>query len=115
MRRQAMHPLSVISKALLSQTAPDGPSGMTSFLLPMVLIIGVFYLLVLRPQTKQQRQHQTFVQGLKKGDEVVTQGGIIGRIFLVEDRAITIDVGGGVKLRVLKANIAGAWVEKPAA
>ncbi len=84
-------------------------------MMPLLLVFAVFYFLVIRPQTKQQRQHQTFVSGLKKGDEVVTQGGIIGRIVAVEDRVIQLDIGGGTKVRMLKAQVAGAWVERPAA
>lgn len=102
-----MHP---VLHAFLAQTAPEGgqTSPLTSFL-PFILIAVVFYFIFFRPQAKQQKQHQAFLGGLKKGDEVVTQGGIIGTVVVVEDRTVTIDVGQGNKLRVLKAQIGGQW------
>jgi preprotein translocase subunit YajC len=98
--------------AFLAQTAEAQPAGPQSILnllgLPLVLF-GIFYFLVIRPQSKHARQHQTFVTALKKGDEIATQGGILGTIHAVDDKIVTIDVGGGTKLRVLKNQIAGAW------
>ncbi|BDG07061.1 preprotein translocase subunit YajC [Anaeromyxobacter paludicola] len=108
-----MHP---IFRAFLSQTAgaEAAPNPIVSFL-PFIAIIVVFYFIFFRPQAKQQKKHQQYLAELKKGDEVVTQGGIIGRVVLVEDRTVTLDTGAGNKLRVLKPQIAGAWAEKPAA
>ena len=83
-------------------------AGIAQFL-PFILIAFVFYFVFFRPQAKQAKQHQAFVASLKKGDEVLTQGGIIGTVFNVEDRTITIDVGGGTKLRVVKSQVAGQW------
>ena len=97
----------------LAQAAPDAPNPLIQ-LVPFVLIAVVFYLVFFRPQQKQAKEHQSFLAGLAKGTEVVTQGGVIGTVVLVEDRTVTIDVGGGTKLRVLKANVLGAWQEKPA-
>jgi preprotein translocase subunit YajC len=95
--------------AFFSQTAPQAsPSPIVSFL-PFILIAVVFYFVFFRPQQKQAKQHQTFLGALKKGDEVLTQGGIVGTVHLVEDRTVTIDVGGGTKLRILKAQVAGPW------
>ena len=79
---------------------------------PFIIVAAVMYMLLIRPQAKQQKKHQSFVGSLKKGDDVITQGGIIGRVWMVEDRVVTVDVGGGTKIRVLKANISGNWVEK---
>ncbi len=106
-----MHP---VLYAFLSQTAPDGqqpagPMGGLGQFLPFILIAFVFYFVFFRPQQRQAKQHRSFIGSLKKGDEVVTQGGIIGTVVLVEDRTVTIDVGSGTKLRVLKNNIAGQW------
>jgi preprotein translocase subunit YajC len=105
-----MHP---VLHAFLSQTAPEGqpagPLGALGGFLPFVLIALVFYFVFFRPQQKQAKQHQSFLGSLKKGDEVVTQGGIVGTVVLVEDRTVTIDVGGGTKLRVVKAQVAGQW------
>ncbi len=102
-----MHPL---LHAFLSQTAPEGQAQnpIMSFL-PFILIAVVFYFVFFRPQARQAKQHQSFLSGLKKGDEVVTQGGIIGTVVLVEDRTVTVDVGGGTRLRILKGQISGQW------
>jgi preprotein translocase subunit YajC len=112
-----MHPL---LHAFLGQTAPDaapqGPAGLLASPLVMIaLMFVIFYLVVFRPQSKQRKQHDSFVGNLKKGDEVVTQSGIIGRIHEVEGRTVTLDVGGGTKIRLLKAQIASSWSERPAA
>ncbi len=99
--------------AFLAQTAPEGaqsaPSVLANPLFMMVAIGAVFYFIIFRPQQKQAKQHQSFLGALKKGDEVVTQGGIVGTVVLVEDRTVTVDVGGGTKIRVVKNQIAGQW------
>jgi preprotein translocase subunit YajC len=101
-----------ILDAFLAQSAEGQQSPITA-LLPFVAIAVVFYFIFFRPQQKQRKQHEAFLQGLKKGDEVVTQSGIIGEVVAVEDRVVTINVGGGTKLRFLKAQVAGQWKEGP--
>ena len=101
--------------AFLAQTAEGQPQSLTNMLIPLVLMGAVFYFLLIRPQQKQAKEHQKLITGLKKGDEVVTQGGLLGSVVQVEDRTVTLDVGSGTKVRVLKANVIGGWVEKPAA
>ena len=101
--------------AFLAQTAEGQPQspGVGQFLV-FIPIAVVFYFVFFRPQAKQAKLHQQFLAALKKGDEVSTQGGLIGTVVLVEDRSVTLDVGGGTKVRVLKGHIGGAWQEKPA-
>jgi preprotein translocase subunit YajC len=102
--------------ALIAQTAEaQSPQGLSNMIIPLVLMGAVFYFLLIRPQQKQAKEHQKLLTGLKKGDEVLTQGGLIGAVVLVEDRTVTIDVGAGNKVRVLKANVVGPFVEKPVA
>lgn len=105
-----MHP---VLHAFLSQTASDGQSpgaGALSFL-PFVAIAFVFYFFVIRPQGKAAKKAQTFVAALKRGDEVLTQSGIIGTIVLVEDRTVTLDIGSGTKVRVIKSQVSGPWTQ----
>ncbi len=106
--------MSPLLHAFLAQTAeaqPSSPQSMLNLLgLPLVLF-GIFYFLVIRPQSRHAKQHQSFVTALKKGDEVATQGGIVGTVYAVEDKLVVLDVGGGTKLRILKSQIAGAWRE----
>ena len=75
---------------------------------PFILIAGMFaimYFLMIRPQQKQLKEHRALLSNLKKGDTVVTQGGIIGKIFLVAEREVQIEVANNVKLRVLKTSV----------
>ncbi len=106
----------------LSQTAPDGAQGggldalLKAFGVPLIAMIAIFYLLVWRPQAKERKRLADWLGGMKKGDEVVTQSGIIGTVHQVEDRVVTLDVGGGNKLRVLKSQVVSAWKQsEPAA
>jgi preprotein translocase subunit YajC len=82
--------------------------------IPMLLIIGVMYLLVLRPQVKKQKETQKMLSELKKGDDVVTTGGIIAKISGIKDGddVVTLQVQEGVRLRVLRSAIAGRHVPK---
>jgi len=107
-----MHP---IFMALHGQTTGESPQNPIVTFLPFIAIAVVFYFIFFRPQAKQQKQHQAFLAALKKGDEVVTQGGIIGQVHEVKDRYVVVDVGGGTKIRMLKGNVAGAWQENPPA
>jgi preprotein translocase subunit YajC len=101
-----MHPLLY---AFLSQTAEGKAQNPIVSFLPFILIAVVFYFVFFRPQARQAKQHQSFLGGLKKGDEVLTQGGIIGTVVQVEDRTVILDVGSGTKLRVVKGQVSGAW------
>ncbi len=102
-----------ILKVVLAQAADGAPQqNPVMAFLPFIAIAVVFYFIFFRPQQKQQKKHQSFLGGLKKGDDVVTNAGIVGRVVAVDDRTVHVDVGGGTKLRVLKAHVAGQWIEK---
>jgi preprotein translocase subunit YajC len=73
----------------------------------MLLIFGVFWLIVLRPQMKRQKEHQAMLAALKKGDMVVTRGGLVGKISGVSDRILTIELQEKVRVRVLRSHIDG--------
>lgn len=81
-------------------------SGMSSLVLG-VLFIGVIYVMLIWPQQRQLKQHKALLASLKKGDDVVTQGGVIGRIAAISDRVVTIEISSGVKMKVLKTSIQG--------
>ena len=100
---------------LTAQQAPDAaePGCPYASLIPIGLMLMVIYFLLIRPQVKQQRQHSEMVSGLKKGDEVVTQGGLIGKVTSVSDRVVTLEVTRDVKVRVLKTQVAGPYAEAP--
>lgn len=75
-------------------------------LVPFFLMIGIFYFLVLRPQQQQRKQHQTFLAGLKKGDMVVTQAGIVGSVRSVSEKFVQLEVDDGVCLKIVRGQIA---------
>ena len=77
-----------------------------SQLITIVLIIGVFYFLLIRPQKKTQEEHKKMLESLKKNDEVITVGGIHGTIANVKDHTVTLKVDDNVKIEVQKASIA---------
>ena len=77
-------------------------------MLVMIGGVGVLaYFLIIRPEGKRQKEQTAMLAALKKGDEVVTQGGLLGRIFMIQDKVLTLEVASGVKLRVLKSAVTG--------
>ena len=80
--------------------------GIQSFI-PLILIFGIMYFLLIRPQQKKLKDHQGMVSALRRGDQVVTQGGLIGKVAKVkEDNEIEVDLSDGVRVRVVKSTIA---------
>ena len=86
--------------------AAGGGSAFASFI-PLILIFAIMYFLLIRPQQKKVKEHQAMVQALRRGDQVVTQGGLIGKVTKVkEDNEIEVEIASGVKARVVKSTIA---------
>ena len=76
-------------------------------LVPLILIFGIMYFLLIRPQQKKAKEHQAMVTSLRRGDQVVTQGGLIGKVSKVKDEnEIEVEVSDGVKVRVVQSTIA---------
>ena len=92
----------MLSVLLMAQQPGSNP--LMSFI-PLILIIVVFYFFMIRPQMKRQKELKNFRESLKKGDKVITTGGIYGRIVEIEDHAILIEVDTNVKIRVDKVAI----------
>lgn len=76
-------------------------------LLLVVVVFGLMWVLVIRPQQQRVRAHAALIAGLKPGDEVVTTGGILGSIVEVDEEIVMLDVGGGVRLKVARQAIGG--------
>jgi preprotein translocase subunit YajC len=90
-----------------AQGAGGGSSDMLLSLMPFILIFVIMYFLILRPQQKRVKQHQEMVKGLRRGDTVVTSGGLIGKITkVVDDNEIELQVGDEVRIRQSRAMIA---------
>ncbi len=76
---------------VIAQAAPGGENALMG-MLPIILMFVILYFLMIRPQMKRQKEHRKLVEGLAKGDEVITQGGLLGRITKVSDNYVTMDV-----------------------
>jgi len=75
--------------------------------LPMILIFAVFYLLLIRPQQKKMKDQKQMLANLKKGDSVITQGGMYGKIIALQDQVVTLEIADKVRVRVSRGSIAG--------
>jgi preprotein translocase subunit YajC len=75
--------------------------------LPMVLIFVVFYFLLIRPQQKKAKDQRVMLENLKKGDSVITQGGMYGKIASIQDQVVTLEIADKVRVRVARSHIAG--------
>jgi preprotein translocase subunit YajC len=85
-----------------AQAAPAAPEQSAFAFLPLIILFVVFYLFLIRPQVKRQKEHQKLVQALGKGDEIVTSGGIVGRIVDVGDNFLKVEIAKGVEVRLQK-------------
>ena len=92
-----------IASAYAQDAAPQG--GLLSFL-PLIVIFVVFYFLLIRPQMKRAKEHKALVSNLANGDEVVTNGGLLGRITHVGDSFVTVELAENVKIKVQKHAVA---------
>ncbi|WP_052045982.1 preprotein translocase subunit YajC [Candidatus Paracaedibacter symbiosus] len=84
--------------------------------LPIVLIFGIFYFLLIRPQQKKMREHQAMLAAIRRGDKIVTNGGIIGTVSkLTNDKELLVEIADGVRVRILRSMIAEVLVKTEAA
>jgi preprotein translocase subunit YajC len=91
---------------MMMQAAPaSGTSQVLVSILPWLLIFVIFYFLMIRPQQQRVKQHQAAINAVKKGDEVITGGGIRGRVTKVTDDEAEVEIAQGVKIRVIKSTI----------
>ena len=95
--------------AILLQAPGGPPQSPIGFLLPMALIFVIFYFLLIRPQTKRQKEHEELLKRVEKGDRVVTSGGVHGVVTGTTDDVLTVEIGGGggssLRVKVDRARI----------
>lgn len=84
--------------------APGGASFLVQ-LLPLVLIFAVFYFLLIRPQQKKMKDHRATVDAVKKGDQVITAGGMVGKVLRVDEGYVDVEIAQGVKVKVVKSTL----------
>ncbi len=96
-----------ISPAYAQAASPFGGDSMLVSLLPFILIFVIMYFLILRPQQKRQKQHQEMVKNVRRGDTVITSGGLIGKVTKVsDDEQIEVELADGVRVRQMRSMIA---------
>jgi len=86
-----------------------GPAGgMAAFqqVIPLVFMFAIFYFLLIRPQQKKAKEHKALLEGIKKGDNVITAGGVHGKITAVDDGIVTLEIATGVNIKIIKSYIA---------
>lgn len=91
---------------LLFAVPREGGNSSIIFMAQMGLIFAIFYFLLLRPQAKERKRHENMLTQLKKGDEIVTNGGIIGKVVHVEEKRLTLKTGENTRLTVDRSRIA---------
>ncbi len=95
-----------VTPAYAQAAGGAGGAGAIAQFIPLILIFVIMYFLILRPQQKRMKEQRNMIAELKRGDQVVTQGGIIGKITDVKDDEVTVEIAQGVKIRVVRATIA---------
>jgi len=101
-----------ISQAFAQDAAkPGGADSFLTGILPLVLIFVVFWFLLIRPQQKRMKDHKALIAAIKKGDEVMTSGGIVGKVTKASETSPTVEVeiADNVRVQVARAQIAGIW------
>jgi preprotein translocase subunit YajC len=83
--------------------AAGGAAGFFNMIFPLVLIFVIFYFLLIRPQQKRLKQHQTLIGAVKPRDTAVTNGGLIGKVTKVEEHEVELEIATGVRVRVMKS------------
>lgn len=83
---------------------PEGPSLLLN-LLPFVLIFVIMYFLIIRPQRQKMKQHQEMINNVRRGDTIVTNGGLIGKVAKAEDAELSVEVAEGIRVRIARAMI----------
>jgi preprotein translocase subunit YajC len=93
-----------ISSAWAQAAPAQQPDALTSFI-PLIIIFVVFYFLLIRPQTKRAKEHRKMVSELKVGDEVVTSGGVLGKINEAGDQFLEVEIATGVTVKVQRSTV----------
>ncbi len=91
----------------MGTTGSEGGGQGFVALIPLILIFVIFYFLLIRPQQKRAKQHQEFINSLRKGDSVITAGGLVGKVLEIDGDEVVLDLGNNLKVRILKNSIAG--------
>jgi len=94
-----------ISSAYAQASGTSSPTDMLTSFLPMIAIFVVFYFLLIRPQQKRSREQRELLAALDKGNEVITGGGLVGRISKISDQYVTLEIASGVEVTVQRGSV----------
>ena len=94
-----------------AQSAAQQPSMLASFI-PLILIFFIFYFLLIRPQQKKQKEHKILLDSIKRGDEVLTSGGIVGKVIKAEEDKLTVENASNVNVIIFRSTIANVLNKK---
>ncbi len=99
----------MLGLAFAMGTPPGGAAGggqsAIMNLVPLIFMFGIFYFLLIRPQQKKAKEHRALLDALKKGDTVVTAGGIYGKVTALDENVVTMEVATGVNIKIKKGHI----------
>ena len=95
-----------ISDAMAEGAAGAPPDGGLLGFIPLILIFVIFYFLIIRPQVKRAKEHKKLTESVTKGDEVITGGGLLGKVTDVSDNFVTLEVAEGIEVKVQRQSVA---------
>jgi preprotein translocase subunit YajC len=88
-----------------AQAAPGAFDALSSLIVPVMLVIGIMYFLMIRPQQKRLKEHQDMIASIRRGDTVVTSGGIIGKVTKVDENELQVEVAEGVRIKLVRSTV----------
>ena len=88
-----------------AQSAAQQPSMLASFI-PLILIFLIFYFLLIRPQQKKQKEHKILLGSIQRGDEILSSGGILGKVLKVDNDKLTVEIAKGVNVSIIRSTVA---------
>ena len=94
-----------------AQSSAQQPSLFASFI-PLILIFVIFYFLLIRPQQKKAKQHQLLINAIKKGDQIVTSGGMIGKVMKAETDHLTVEISPKVNVKIFRSTVSDVLNKK---
>ncbi len=95
-----------VTPAFAQAAGTSSTSALAGSFIPLVLMIAIMYFLLIRPQQRKAKEHRAMVEALRRGDQVITSGGILGKVVRVmEDGIVEVEIAEGVKIRVVKTTI----------
>ncbi len=92
-------------EAVYAQAAPGAFDYLNSLIIPTMLITGIMYFLMIRPQQKRLKEHRDMIGAIRRGDTIVTGGGILGKVIKVDDQELQVEIADGVRIKVLRGTV----------